>query len=192
MRLALVSPDDIAPNRNWKDHPEVQIEALESALKKLGWTIPVIANENTKRIIDGHLRVELARQNNWSLIPVVFVSLTEEQEAAALIALDSIRSLAKADMNSLSTLLDTIQALGAGDLIDGVIPDFLKETADAALPFAVDSSAETDVEENLVAVRLSPPDAQALEQIRFRHCRNLSSEHLILAIAEIAPCQCSI
>ncbi|MEM4217563.1 MAG: ParB N-terminal domain-containing protein, partial [Candidatus Methanomethylicaceae archaeon] len=85
MKFLLMSPEQLKSNKNWKYHPEAQRKALEAALEKLGWTIPIIVNATTGRIIDGHLRFEIAQEKKYEEIPVVVVELTEEQELTALV-----------------------------------------------------------------------------------------------------------
>lgn len=184
-----MAPDELLENRNWKDHPEVQKTALEAAMRRLGWTVPIIANEVTNRIIDGHLRLELAKKGGWSKVPVVLVALTEEQEAAALASLDSIRAMAQMDMATLKEVLSSVESLGLADFCTDVIPDFVLSTAQQALPLSEHKAASTL--NDVVVVEVPGELAEKLETLRFRHARTLSSENFILAVAEAGPCPCS-
>jgi hypothetical protein len=51
--------------------PEKQQRALAGALSEVGWVQQVIVNQQTGHLIDGHLRVELARAANEP-VPVVY------------------------------------------------------------------------------------------------------------------------
>src|SRR5689334_22712611 len=55
----------------WKRHEKEQGEPLEALLEKVGWVQSVIKNQTTGNLIDGHFRVELAKQRGEKKIPVV-------------------------------------------------------------------------------------------------------------------------
>ncbi|MFA5693595.1 MAG: ParB N-terminal domain-containing protein, partial [Acholeplasmataceae bacterium] len=84
-----MDPHELIPNpKNWRTHPKLQEKALEGALEDIGWIQDVIVNERTGKLLDGHLRVELAKKRGEHKIPVVMVDLSEEEEELALITLD--------------------------------------------------------------------------------------------------------
>jgi ParB-like chromosome segregation protein Spo0J len=107
----------IANERNWRTHPAEQRRALAEVLDRVGWVQSVVVNKNTGRLIDGHLRVELARERGEVSVPVVYVDLAEEEEALVLATLDPIAGMARTDAEMLATLLADIE-LGGGDLAD--------------------------------------------------------------------------
>ena len=93
---------ELTPNpKNWRKHPKGQAEALSGAIEEVGYLIPVTWNQRTGKILDGHLRVELARANREETIPVNVVDLSEEEEAKALLTLDPITAMAEADKDLL-------------------------------------------------------------------------------------------
>lgn len=56
-----IDPKTLIPHpKNWRKHPDRQKKALGTALDSIGWIQDVIINQRTGRMIDGHLRVELA------------------------------------------------------------------------------------------------------------------------------------
>jgi len=105
----VMDPHELIPNpKNWRTHPKLQEKALEGALEDIGWIQDVIVNERTGKLLDGHLRVELAKKRGEHKIPVVMVDLSEEEEELALITLDPITAMAEADKDRLSALLQSI------------------------------------------------------------------------------------
>ena len=102
-------PREIVDNpQNWRRHPELQGAALEEALGRLGWIQRVVVNRRTGRLIDGHLRVELARRRGEEAVPVLYVDLDEEEERLALATLDPLSALAEPDTEQLLELLSEI------------------------------------------------------------------------------------
>lgn len=98
---------------NWRGHPEAQREALEEALDSIGFIQRVLVNRTTGRVIDGHLRIELAVLKGQDLIPVDYVELTEDEEALALATLDAITEQAEPIPDKLAALLERTRALTA-------------------------------------------------------------------------------
>jgi len=78
----------LAHPKNWRTHSPDQAAAVERLLQEVGWVSPVVVNKKTGRIIDGHLRVALAKKRNEKKIPVVYVSLSEKEEDLVLTMLD--------------------------------------------------------------------------------------------------------
>jgi len=102
------NPKKLTPNpKNWRKHPKNQAQALEGALEEIGWLQDIIINQRTGRLIDGHLRVELAIRNKEKSVPVKYVDLSEEEEEKALITLDPITSMAEADKDILNSLIES-------------------------------------------------------------------------------------
>jgi hypothetical protein len=79
---AEVAPGDLVPNpRKWRTHPPEQQRALGSALSEIGWVTGVVVNRTTGNVVDGHLRIELALARHESTVPIMYVELTEAEEA---------------------------------------------------------------------------------------------------------------
>jgi hypothetical protein len=103
------SPDQLLANpANWRGHPAAQREALAAVLDEVGFVAPVIVNQRTGRLIDGHLRVELAMTRNEAKIPVNYVDLSEDEERVVLATYDPLGDLAFADPTRLGELLAEI------------------------------------------------------------------------------------
>lgn len=89
---------------NWRIHPQFQKDALKEVLETIGWVDDVIVNINTNRLVDGHLRVWLAREHAESTIPVTYVDLTDDEEALILSIIDPIAELAQTDEDAITEL----------------------------------------------------------------------------------------
>ncbi|MCC6235825.1 MAG: DNA modification methylase [Verrucomicrobiales bacterium] len=114
VRRADVAPAELVANeKNWRRHPRAQREALAGVLGDVGWVQDVVVNARTGRIVDGHLRAELARKHGEATVPVVYVDLDEREEALILATFDPLGAAAGIDEEALSRLLETVEAESA-------------------------------------------------------------------------------
>jgi hypothetical protein len=116
----------LANPKNWRSHSAAQKEALSGMLDEVGWVAQVLINRRTGRLIDGHLRVDLAKQRKEKSIPVVYVDLSPKEEAIVLAALDPLGDLAGKDSKRLRALiaeLDPVSESLKGFLDDLGDPD---------------------------------------------------------------------
>ena len=90
--------------RNWRIHPLHQQDALKGVLEEVGWVQQVIVNKRTGNLIDGHLRCQLAAREGNDSVPVVYVDLSDEEEALILSTLDPIAGMAVTDKEKLDDL----------------------------------------------------------------------------------------
>ncbi len=95
--------------QNPRVHPPKQQELLTETLGKLGWLAPIIVNKRTNRVLDGHLRLRLARQRQTK-VPVIWVDLDEEEEALFLATFDVVTALAYIQKEVFDDLLELAQA----------------------------------------------------------------------------------
>ena len=103
------APDQLLANpRNWRKHPKAQRDALAAVLDRVGWVQDVIVNRTTGHLVDGHARLDLARQRGEASIPVVYVELDEAEEALVLATLDPLAAMAEADTDALADLLASV------------------------------------------------------------------------------------
>ena len=101
-----MDPKMLVPNpENWRLHPKGQQEAMGGVLDDIGWVAGITVNKNTGLVVDGHLRLDLALRRKEQLVPVTFVDLTPEEEAAILATLDPISAMAKTDKAKLKSIL---------------------------------------------------------------------------------------
>lgn len=109
------APDQLLANpKNFRRHPKHQQEALRGVLNEVGWVQDVIVNRTTGRLVDGHLRVELALRDGAATVPVKYVELSEAEEALILATFDPISALATADREQLDALLREVSTGEAG------------------------------------------------------------------------------
>jgi hypothetical protein len=102
----LLPPEKLLANpRNWRLHPDSQRKALTSVLGKVGWVQDVVVNRRTGFIVDGHARVELARESGEK-VPVTYVDLTAQEEALVLSTFDRISAMADIDPEKLDSLIE--------------------------------------------------------------------------------------
>lgn len=94
-------------------HPQHQIDALQESLDTIGWVDAVKVNTTTGHIIDGHARVDQAIANNET-VPVLWITLTEDEERFMLATHDPIAALAEFDSQLLAGLVDTINIESQG------------------------------------------------------------------------------
>lgn len=78
----------LANPANWRLHPGLQQEALESVMDEVGWVDTIIVNQRSGYVVDGHLRVSLALRRGEKTVPVQYVDLTDEEEQLILATLD--------------------------------------------------------------------------------------------------------
>lgn len=118
-RSRIVGHDQVPPETllanpaNWRRHPKQQAAALDEVLQRVGWVQSVIVNQRTGLLVDGHLRVELAKHRGEPFVPVAFVDLDEAEEALILATLDPLAGLAEADRDQLEALLQGLQVQDA-------------------------------------------------------------------------------
>ena len=146
------SPAKLLANpKNWRVHSREQERALEGMLDELGWLQTVIVNKTTGHLVDGHLRLELAKKRGERKIPVVYVKLTEAEENLALALLDPLGDLATKDEKRLEKLL---QELEPGD---AELQALLAKMEDE-IGVAIDGGSGAGSEEILLdqAVQLEP------------------------------------
>lgn len=90
--------------QNPRIHPATQRAAVSEALTRLGWIESVVVNKTTGKILNGHLRVELAAARGET-VPVDYVQLSEADERIALASIDPLAALAVEDPEKIGELL---------------------------------------------------------------------------------------
>lgn len=95
----------LANPKNWRVHPEAQQDAMAGVLGQVGWVQQVLVNRRTGHVVDGHLRVALAIRQGAPSVPVLYVDLSEEEEALVLASLDPLAAMADTDEAKLRELL---------------------------------------------------------------------------------------
>ncbi|HEY8871377.1 MAG TPA: DNA modification methylase [Candidatus Limnocylindrales bacterium] len=119
-RSRILGMEDVAPDQllahpsNWRTHPARQRDALRGSLDTVGWVQNVIVSRTTGHVVDGHARVEEAISRGEPTVPVVYVDLTEQEEALVLATLDPIGAMAEQSTERLAELLAEVSVDDAG------------------------------------------------------------------------------
>ncbi len=121
----------LANPKNWRLHPPAQREALGGVLDKVGWVQNVVVNQRTGFLVDGHLRVEMAKAAGES-VPVLYVDLTEEEEALVLATMDPISAQAEKDEKKLNALLVELRTSELGQNLGPSLDSLLAELTGGA------------------------------------------------------------
>jgi hypothetical protein len=104
---AEVAPTELTANpANWRQHPKQQRAALAQLLDEVGWVQDVIVNQRTGRLVDGHLRLELAIERGEASLPVVYVDLDEAEERRVLATLDPLAAMAGTNTDAFAGLIE--------------------------------------------------------------------------------------
>ena len=130
----------LANPRNFRIHPKTQQDAVAGVLEEVGWVQSVIVNRTTGHLIDGHLRVSIALRDDEPTIPVVYVDLSEDEEALILATLDPLAALAGTDRQKLEELLSEV-GTGSAD-VQSLLAGMARDAGIAAPNFDA-VSAET-------------------------------------------------
>ena len=112
--LRRVKGADLAPNpRNWRTHPESQVEAMRGILAEVGYAGAALARETPDglQLIDGHLRAELEPD---AKIPVLVLDVTEAEADTILATFDPLGAAAEVDQQALGELLREIETESDG------------------------------------------------------------------------------
>jgi len=84
--------------RNPNKHPDKQITLLAKIMKHQGWRNPVTVSKRSGFVVAGHGRIDAARKNGWTKIPVDEQDFeSEADEYAHLVADNKIQELADPD-----------------------------------------------------------------------------------------------
>lgn len=120
-----VDAKELAANpKNWRIHPKAQQDALQGVLKQVGWVQDVILNRRSGFVVDGHARVALAAAAGEK-VPVVYVDLSDEEEALVLATLDPMSAMAVTDEELFGSLVKGLVA------DDSALEALIKQTSGA-------------------------------------------------------------
>lgn len=108
-RLELVEAGKLKSNpRNWRKHPPSQIAAFQAVLNDVGFISPVLLNETTGHLLDGHMRA--ASVPPTMMIPVLVGRWSLAQEKEILATYNPIAGLAEIDPENTRALLAQVQS----------------------------------------------------------------------------------
>lgn len=97
----------LAHEDNWKVHGRPQQSAMRALLgHELGWLQSVIVNKRSGKVIDGHMRVQVALTNGEDTpVPVTYVDLSPKEERLALLSFDQVGAAAGRNDEAYDALL---------------------------------------------------------------------------------------
>jgi hypothetical protein len=114
----------LANPKNWRIHPKAQRDALGGVLAEVGWVQEVIVNRRTGFVVDGHLRAAMAISAGEK-VPVLYIDVSEEEEALILATLDPLSAMAASDKAAFEGLIggldEAYRALIAATAPDGAL-----------------------------------------------------------------------
>jgi hypothetical protein len=135
-RLVEEDPEQLLANPfNWRIHSYYQQQMMTATLDELGWIEPIVVNERTGHLVNGHMRVSLALSHSIARVPVVYVDLDETEEKMALATFDSIGSLAATDNDQLRDLLSQLPETDS--LLDQYFATLTAGSAPLPAPFDI-------------------------------------------------------
>ena len=151
-------PNEILQNPdNWRTHSDRQQHTLDAVMNEVGWVQQIVVNKETGHLVDGHLRCALAIENGETEVPVLYVNLSEQEEALVLATLDPLSSMAGIDPDRLSIVMDKVQS---DDLAIATLLDDLADEAGITVASDDDdevlstATSEDDMREVAIAFNL--------------------------------------
>lgn len=117
VRYGRMDPAQLLANpKNWRVHPSAQRDALKGTINHIGFTDAVELQDGTDMVLDGHLRVALALQEQQLEIDVVWLDLNDEEADDYLATKDPLSAMAFADSDKLQELMDAVSIQDAAVL----------------------------------------------------------------------------
>lgn len=93
---------------NAKRHSAEQVAAARAMISSVGWLTEILVNKKTGRILDGHLRVEIAISIGEPTVPVRYIEVGDEREASIIAAFDTSTRMASWDKEKAESLLESL------------------------------------------------------------------------------------
>jgi hypothetical protein len=175
----LVPPDQLLANpNNFRIHSRQQKDAMKATLREVGWLDEIIVNHNSGNIVNGHMRADIALEENEPLVPVRYVDLSDEEEKLALAIFDNVGAMATTDRDVLNSLLAQTRTSDdvLGSFLDSLKPSSIPESDE---PMADVSNEDMGEEQYLILVTCESEEDQVAMLERFEEegilCRALNS-----------------
>ena len=110
LKVHYINIGQISPS-SWNPRTVTDAEflALKNSLEKYGLQEPLIINQTTGNLLSGHQRYRAMKELGHKKVPVSFVEMSEKQEKAFAIVLNSHAAQGKFELESLSSLLEEIK-----------------------------------------------------------------------------------
>jgi len=150
--LRRVPANELRPNpRNWRTHPEKQLDAIRGVLAEVGFAGAELARElddGTLELIDGHARAEVA---GTAEVPVLVLDVDEAEANKILATFDPIGAMAESDAAKLDAVLRDV------DTGSEALQEMLADLAD-------DADLYLDDEPEVVEDEVPEPPADPVTQ----------------------------
>lgn len=161
-------PEQLAANpNNFRRHPIHQKKIFKGVASEVGIVAPVIQNDRTGFLIDGHMRIEEAMFLGIESIPVAHVDLSQEEEDKVIATLDAISAMAFEDAAQKAELLKGIES-NDDDLSEYLARELERQMAEAEEQEGLDQLKERYGEHDPSAfwpvIRIRVPE---LTRVRF-------------------------
>ena len=91
---------------NWRLHDSQQRDRFRRLVAEVGFVRRVIVSANTRRVLNGNMRVSIAVEDGQPTVPVAWVIVSEEEEAEILATFDPLSEMARTDRAAYDALLD--------------------------------------------------------------------------------------
>jgi len=154
LRLEWVDPRTLTPNpKNWRRHPQMQMNALSSVLDDVGWAGALLFNEKTGQLIDGHARRDLP---NVKEVPVLIGNWTPEQEAEIIATLDPIAYLAETSSRTLAELINEVDTRATSRGVRDVLDEMVAENEEVMAE--LEAIRKKEMEDSYKEIELPPDD----------------------------------
>ena len=103
-------PGDLNPHPlNYRKHGAQQRKVFNDTLSAMGWLDALIVNRTTNNVLDGHLRQDESDDARPAeKVPVLWITIPEEEEAAAIGVVNKVREMATEDEAMEERLKETI------------------------------------------------------------------------------------
>src|SRR5215212_1982697 len=118
--------------KNIRTHASAQRRLLESALDELGHVGAIVVSQRTRRVLNGHLRVELAIGRDEPTIPVTWIDVDEAEELVVLAFFDQIGEGAEIDAAKLKHTFSQVTA--GSDGLQTMLADWAASYAVTIVP----------------------------------------------------------
>lgn len=119
---------------NWRRHSAEQKARFRELVGEVGFVRRVIVSELSGLILNGHMRVEVAVEDEIERVPVTWVQVTRTEELALLAEFDPLSLLAERDAERWDALLSATPR--AAQLLTGEVEERLERMLSAPLPGA--------------------------------------------------------
>lgn len=110
-----VSIEDIVLNpRNPKEHPQYQKQMISGLIGEVGLVNAIIINKRTGHMVDGEGRYWVAKDEQQTKLPALWIDVSEEEEYKILAGLDTTVLFASINKVKMQTVIQGIQARSDG------------------------------------------------------------------------------